>query len=112
METITLESPEDFLTYREGSGNTVEIYNIVVGSERGQGRGRKLVEMLLEELDNRRNPKGGRLAAIPMVFAITRHSNSIARQFYIAVGFNLVGYLNGFYGVNNDAMMYGMNPCE
>ena len=110
VKTITLGNPKDFLTYREGSGHTVEIFDIGVGTERGQGRGRKLVEMLLEELANRKpRKKGGRLPRIPIVFAITRHTNWIARQFYVGVGFRFVGFLHNFYGEGNDAVMYGID---
>jgi len=107
MKTITLDSPKDFLTYREGSGNTVEIFDIQVGTKRGRGRGRKLVDTLLKKLAH--PPIHGRPLPIPMVFAITRHNNRIAREFYTAVGFRFVGFLHHFYGVGNDAVMYGID---
>lgn len=100
MKTITLESPDDYLTYREGSGGTIEIFDIAVQTERGVGKGRRLIEKLLAEIPS----------DVRLVFAITRDSNSIARQFYAAVGFHVIGVLGGFYPVADgfqNAIMYG-----
>ena len=50
MNTIELEDERDFLQWRQGSGTTIEIYDIVVGSERRQGKGRRLIERLFTEV--------------------------------------------------------------
>lgn len=100
MKTITLESERDYLIYREGSGGTIEIFDLAVQTERGVGKGRKLIEKLIAEIPN----------DVRLVFAITRDNNGIAREFYRAVGFNMIGVLRGFYPVSDgfqNAIMYG-----
>lgn len=64
-----------FLEWREGSGGTVEIYDIAVNSERRKGIGRAMIKELAE--------------AYPgyTIFAFTRASNAVARLFYEALGF-------------------------
>lgn len=95
---ITLEDACDFLDYREGSGGTVEIFDIVVGSERGIGRGRRLVQLLIDRVKDQSK----------LVFAITRNSNAIARLFYRKIGFRRIGTLRSFYpDTGEDAVMYG-----
>lgn len=102
MQRLTLDSPEDFLDYREGSGGSVEIFDIQVNSERGKGRGRQLIELLIELLIA---DTGGQTG---LIFAITRESNLIAQQFYANTGFRLVGRLRQFYAdTHEDALMYG-----
>lgn len=98
--TLTLHEGRDFLTYREGSGGTVEIYDIAVTTERGKGYGRRLVEMMLEKL---KESAGG---GVHTVYAITRCDNLIAREFYAKLGFKIIAYLPGFYR-EGDAVMYG-----
>jgi len=98
MKTLTLEDPADNLIYREGSGGTVEIYDIVVGSERGVGKGRALVKRLLDEVQDRTN----------LIFAITRASNHRAQQFYAHCGFRFVGSLHSFYD-GEDAIVFGLD---
>jgi len=101
MKTIILGGdPRDFLVWREGSGGSVEIFDIQVGSERGKGKGRELVRLLREEV-------GGRSM---LIWAITRERNKIAIQFYGALGFRLVGWLRKFYkDTNEDALLYGLD---
>lgn len=101
MNRISLDDDRDVLIWREGSGRSVEIFDIVVGSERGKGKGRRLIAALLAEL-----PEG-----TSMVYAITRLGNTIAHQFYEALGFRIVGRLHHFYrdtGGNESALMYGL----
>lgn len=88
----------DFLIWRDGSGDTVEILDIVVDSDRRKGRGRQLIEALFKMLP-----------AATKVFAITRTSNLIAQQFYEKLGFSVTGILRNFYGSAHsaDAVMYG-----
>ena len=100
------EDSRDFLVYRSGSGDTIEIYDIQVGSYRREGIGRRLVHSLVEQV-----PKH-----INLVYAITRAENIIAKQFYEGIGFRIVGVLVDFYGVKTedgkdcvDAIMYGFN---
>lgn len=97
MTRITLDGDErDYLDYRDGSGGTVEIFDVAVNSERRSGRGRRLVE----ELFRRVTPLH--------VWAITRADNEIAQQWYEALGFRVVGVLRRFYGLRGvDAIMYG-----
>lgn len=101
---ITLDDDDrDYLDWRQGSGHTIEIYDLCVGSERRRGRGRALVNRLLRNL-----PSGTR-----MVWAITRGTNRIAQLFYEEMRFRIVGNLFDFYqdeGSNPrcvDAIMYG-----
>lgn len=98
MSRIALDDDRDFLVYRPGSGGTVEIFDIVVGSERRKGRGRELVSRLLQQF-----PPDTR------VYAITRASNFIAHEFYEALGFQVVAPLREFYSGEHtiDAVMYG-----
>lgn len=43
MPRLTLEDYRDFIDWRPGSGRSVEIFDIAVGSARRQGRGRELI---------------------------------------------------------------------
>lgn len=97
MNRITLDDPRDFLDYRLGSGGTVEIFDIAVGTERRQGKGRTLIERLVQE----HIPRGCKL-----VWAITRVDNLIAHEFYEKVGFRRIAHLKNFYP-EGDAFMYG-----
>lgn len=97
----------DYLVWREGSGDTIEIYDIAVASERRRtGIGRQLVGMLLKDYV----PPGVRL-----VWAVTRYTNLIAQEFYEALGFRVVAVLRNFYkdepdGKNvADAIMFGLD---
>lgn len=103
MPRLTLEDYRDFIDWRPGSGRSVEIFDIAVGSARRQGRGRELIRRLLVEI-----PK-----ETSLVFAITRISNTIAQQFYESCGFRLISRLHNFYqdGVNGNehALMYGLD---
>lgn len=65
----------DKLVYRKGMEDTIEIYDIVVRSERGKGIGKSMVE----EMIALENPY--------IVYAFTRKTNEIARAFYQALGF-------------------------
>jgi ribosomal protein S18 acetylase RimI-like enzyme len=91
MKKIVLNN-NDILVYREGSGNTTEIYDIVVNSDRRVGNGRKLVTMLLNEVDSQR------------VFAFTRAENHNAQQFYSKLGFK--GYDVPRLYPDGDAMIF------
>lgn len=104
MPRLTLEDYRDFIDWRPGSGRSVEIFDIAIGSARRQGRGRELIRRLLLEI-----PK-----ETSLVFAITRISNEIAQQFYEANGFRLIGRLHRFYqdgpgGGDESALMYGLD---
>ena|SRR3990167_8529528 len=103
MPRILIDGDQNHLDWREGQGRTVEIFDIVVGTERRQGIGRRLVEKMLREIPQRTS----------LVFAITRISNTIAHQFYEALGFRIVGRLHNFYRDSSDetesALMYGLD---
>jgi ribosomal protein S18 acetylase RimI-like enzyme len=91
----------DRLEWRYASGKTVEITDIVVGTERRKGQGRKLVESLLQVLRANGQPPY-------MVYAITRSSNAIAQEFYQGIGFKSLGKLDGFYvDAQEAAVVYG-----
>lgn len=103
--TIHLDKDtRDFLVYRSGSGkNSIEIYDIQVGSDRRKGRGRALVNTLLTHYTPR---------DVNLIYAITRSSNLIAQEFYEGLGFRVVGVLRNFYKDEfskdcADAIMYG-----
>lgn len=103
MNKIIVDSELDFLKWRLGGDHTVEIFDIQVGSERGEGRGRKMVNQLVRDV-----PPDTQL-----MYAITRTSNLIAREFYEHLGFRVIGMLVDFYDFQNgqvDAMMYGRKP--
>jgi ribosomal protein S18 acetylase RimI-like enzyme len=106
VNRIVLDGDErDFLDWREGSGSTIEIFDVAVGSERRAGKGRRLLRMLF--------------AAVPAgtvtVWAITRAKNTIAREWYVGCGFRVVGLLRGFYEGDArqiDAIMYARRPGD
>ncbi len=100
---ITLEDACDFLDWRRGHGDVVEIADISVGSVRRKGNGRRLVEKLFSLLE-----------PDVRVYAITRAENKVAQEFYHALGFKVIAPLFDFYGVRTehgdttvDAIMYG-----
>jgi ribosomal protein S18 acetylase RimI-like enzyme len=97
VNRIELDDPRDFLEWREGSGGTVEIWDIQVGTERRKGKGRRLFQKLFAEL-----------GPGVTVFAITRADNEVAQQFYEACRFTTVNVLRRFYGAERgvDALMY------
>lgn len=98
ISVLTLEEPCDYLEWRVGSGGTVEIYDIQVGSARREGKGRKLLEKLFSQLDRDTH-----------VWAITRADNDMAIEFYEHCCFRVVGVLRQFYGDERrvDAIMFG-----
>jgi ribosomal protein S18 acetylase RimI-like enzyme len=98
VNRIVLADPEDFLDWREGSGGTVEIFDVQVMSARRKGRGRLLVRKLLTEL-----------GPGVVVWAITRADNEVAVQWYQALGFDVMGVLRRFYGAERgvDAILFG-----
>ena len=102
------DDPRDFIVWRQGSGRSVEIFDIQIGSERRIGRGTKLVDKLLNSL--RKGTTGG---GVTTVYAITRHGNTIACQFYEKLGFRLCGRLHYFYtdepGQHEHALVYAMD---
>lgn len=99
----------DFLVWRAGSGRTIEIFDIQVGSERRVGKGTKLIDALLQNLKGLRLPGEIKPA---LIYAITRISNTLAQEFYEKLGFHIVGRLHYFYREANDssehAVMYGL----
>ena len=94
------DDPRDFLEWQSGSGGSVEITEIAVGSERGRGRGRALVAALLDGQDPSR-----------LIYAITRETNTVAQEFYRALGFKTCGILRGFYD-DGDAVMFSIRGRE
>lgn len=99
MQKIIINK-KDILEYREGSGGTIEIYNIAVYSGRCKGNGRKLIELLKERVKTN------------LIFAITREDNKIGHIFYEKVGFRLIAKMPKFYKFDKeiiDARMYGID---
>ena len=102
--TIELDTSEDYLIYRKGSGGfTMELFEIVVNSERGKGKGRRLVEKLIDLC-----PK-----QTTLIYAFARGDNEIARQFYLALGFEKMVEIKSFYpyssGTTSDAIIFGLH---
>jgi len=112
LEGLIRYNKADFLSYRPGSGTTVEILDIHVDSvRRGEGVGRRMVEELVNRVKE---------TEVTRVFAITRETNTIAREFYSGIGFHLMVMIPYFYGndaevesvrgdKNPHAVMYGRN---
>ena len=103
MNRIDLDAnPQDFLIWRQGSGTTVEIFDIAVNSHRRKGCGRRLINILIDQ----RLPYGTTL-----VWAITRSTNLIAQSFYEQTGFHVIAVLRRFYSQENgaDAIMFGID---
>lgn len=96
MNRIELNDGQDFLVWREGSGDTIEVFDIAVNSERRKGTGRRLMEALFRKVG-----PGKR------VFAITRATNLIAQLFYERLRFDGIP-LRRFYSSDKDvdAVMY------
>lgn len=91
---------KDILEYRKGSGGTIEIYDIVVGSKRRKGNGSKLIELLKKKVKTN------------LIFAIARERNSGGHLFYEKIGFRSIAKLSKFYrfdGKYEDARMYGLD---
>ncbi len=96
-----------YLIWRQGSGHTIEIYDIYVDPKyRRCGVGRQLVA----ELTKIAPPH------IRTIFALTRPTNMIAQEFYEGIGFSVLGVLRNFYrdtDINGvDALMYGFGINE
>jgi ribosomal protein S18 acetylase RimI-like enzyme len=100
-QTERREDPRDYLRWRKGSGGTVEILDINVESDRRIGRGREMVETLLEEVRKETH----------LVFAFTRQSNDIASQFYQALGFVVAAVVPLFYQGENDVERTAVLYC-
>jgi ribosomal protein S18 acetylase RimI-like enzyme len=80
----------DYLDWRPGMGRTVEIFDIQVGSQRRHGIGRQMIKELKVTLLATDQPPS-------VIYAITRFSNTVAQEFYEALGFRIAGRLHNFY---------------
>lgn len=99
MNRITVAGVGEFLDWRQGSGDTIEIFDIHVPSERRRmGLGRQLVYKLIDH----HLPPGTK-----KVWAITRAKNLIAQQFYEELNFRALP-LRDFYDNYHcvDALMF------
>jgi ribosomal protein S18 acetylase RimI-like enzyme len=93
---ITENAGASWLKWRLASGDTIEIYDLHVdASVRRQGIGRKMVNELLNGLD-----RG------TVVWAMTRHSNYIAQEFYEEMRFKVIGVLRNIYTDKGCAIVY------
>ena len=97
MKLVTYGTPRNYLKYREGSGGTIEIYDIAVGTTRSRGKGERLFRKMLAELPG----------SVRFVYLFTRESNEGARKFYHRLGFYVVALIPGFY-TNEPAVMFGL----
>jgi ribosomal protein S18 acetylase RimI-like enzyme len=97
INKISRHGGKDYLDWRQGSGDTVEIFEIEVGTDRRKGIGKSLVLELL-----RRVPMTTQL-----VWVLTRTDNHIACCFYSSLRFKPLAVLRDFYGQGEDAVMYG-----
>lgn len=95
-----IETAGGHLAWRWGSGQTVEILDIVV-TERRVGHGRRLVQMLVDLL-----------ATPAAVWAFTRKGNGIARDFYRGIGFQEAAVLPGFYQDGDAAVLVCMESTR
>lgn len=107
MKTIYGATDDDYLIYREGSGDTIEIFDIVVNSKRRCGIGKSMIRKLMASI-----PRGTKL-----VWAITRSENFIAQQFYESERFRIIAVLREFYKDGDhpptiDAIMYGRDIAQ
>jgi len=68
MNIIKRNKGLDYLVYREGQNNTIEIYDIAVNSDRRLGVGSNMIDELKTQHKN--------------IFAFMRKSNLIAKAFY------------------------------
>lgn len=108
---ITGPTEHDYLKWRYGMARTVEIIDIQTGSKRRRGIGRGMISKFLDQLVKGTDHPNG----ITMVYAITRISNTVAHQFYEALGFRIVGRLHYFYREGptesswEHALMYGLD---
>lgn len=92
-----IELGQAFLIWREGTGNTIEIFDIHVPShERRLGRGRRLMEMLVDPLSDDK-----------VVWAITRATNKVGQQFYENLNFKVMAFIRDIYGDGEHGIMYG-----
>lgn len=78
MNRLEINNGQDFLEYREAPGDTVEIVDIAVNSERRKGNGTKLMRMLEEKFPRSK------------FYAFSRHENAIARRFYARNGYRQI----------------------
>lgn len=97
MNSIKMNGGADYLYYRPGSGDSVEIFDIAVKTERRLGVGRSMVAELRKKFPH------------SVIYAITRESNLVARQFYSALG-GVEAKLPGLYLDENMAVMYIIRP--
>lgn len=96
---ITLDGDKgDYLDWQARPDGTVEIVDVAVNSERRVGKGRRLVEVLFNQLEPRTR-----------VWAITRADNLIAQQWYESLQFECIAALRRYYGHEKsaDALMFG-----
>lgn len=90
---IEANNQQDFIVYEVRGGNTVEITNIAVNSERRAGIGTQLINTMIKHLKCE-DPYN--------LYVMTRESNTVARDFYRAVGFQTVAILPEFYFVKKN----------
>jgi len=93
IRKISKNKGKDYLYWREGGGETAEIVDIAVKSERRKGVGREMVDEMLTKTQARR------------IYAITRASNAVAQMFYMKTGFTSNVLLPDFYP-DEDGIMY------
>ncbi len=103
------ETKQDELVWRQGSGLTFEILDLVVGNQhRREGRGTILINSVKEKLLS--------LGITNYtLWVMARATNAIAAEFYMAIGFKVLAQLPSFYpphtepkDPDSDAVLYAL----
>lgn len=100
MKRIELNNGLDYLEFREGSGRTIEIFDIAVRSIRRKGVGTNLIGQLLYV----RTPKETK-----NIWAFVRSDNEGAIEFYQALGFKISPMISNFYAPGEHARIARLN---
>lgn len=96
MEVV--EDRRGSVHYRFAPGSTAEVVDIGVLAEyRRQGVGRRLLYRAITHMEE---------SGVRLVYAITRHDNHQAQQFWEGCGFVVAGILRDFYEDDAVAVMY------
>lgn len=98
---VIRNNQSDYLQWRQGSGSTIEVYDIAVFGDRRKGSGRKMIQDLYDIVAKQ-------YSSTTLIWAIARESNRIARDFYLGIGWRIIAVLPQFYKEGN-AIMFGRN---
>jgi len=96
---ITSESNQNTIEWSVKSGGIIEIDEILVSSERREGKGTRLLREMIEKINRDCDLDSY------SVIVFTRAENRIAHLFYKANGFEDVGTIKQFYP-DSDARLF------